>query len=124
MFKIRYKRDGNNIYAFFNTRISYGNHEYNWYWKLVEHFQRTFPSIRNEVINKYVAKYMSEDKNYYGTAKCHPDDVFNEYKGEQLARHRLIMKYLRDVDRISFDIRNHIRKETAYSSKGKCNFDE
>ena len=69
MFKIRYKRDGNTIYAFFSTRTSYGNHEYNWYWKLVENFERTFPSIRNEVINKYVAKYMSEDKKYYGTAK-------------------------------------------------------
>lgn len=53
---------------------------------------------------------MSDDKKYYGIAKCHPDDIFNEYRGEQLARHRLIMKYLSDVNRISFDIREHIRK--------------
>lgn len=111
MFKISYKRDGNIMYAFFSTRTSYGDHAYNWYWKLVEHFQRRFPSIRSEVIFKYVAKYMSGDKKYYGTAKCHPDDIFNEYRGEQLARHRLIMKYLRDINRISFDIRKHIRKE-------------
>ena len=53
------------------------------------------------------------DYNYdkYGRAKCHPDDIFNEYRGEQLARHRLIMKYLRDVNRINSSICNHIRKE-------------
>ena len=49
--------------------------------------------------------YMNYDE--CGTAKCHPDDVFNEYRGKQLARHRLIMKYLKDVDRISFDIGMH-----------------
>ena len=111
MFKIKYKREGNTVYAFFSTRTSYSDHEYNWYWKLVEHFQRRFPSIRSEVIYKYVTKCLSDDKKYYGTAKCHPDDIFNEYRGEQLARHRLIMKYLRDVNRISFDIRSHISKE-------------
>lgn len=111
MFKIKYKREGNTMYAFFSTRTSYSDHEYNWYWKLVEHFQRRFPSIRSEVICKHVTKYLSDDKKYYGTAKCHPDDIFNEYRGEQLARHRLIMKYLRDVNRINSSICNYIRKE-------------
>ena len=111
MFKIKYKREGNTMYAFFSTRTSYSDYEYNWYWKLVEHFKNIFPHIRSELIGKHIVKYLSDDKKYYGTAKCHPDDTFNEYRGEQLARHRLIMKYLRDVNRISFDIRKHIRKE-------------
>lgn len=111
MFKISYKRDGNAIYAFFSTRTAYSDHEGNWYWKLVEHFEGKFPSIKSEVICAYVGKYMSDDRKYYGTAKCHPDDVFNEYRGEQLARHRLIMKYLRNINRINSDICKHIRKE-------------
>lgn len=111
MFKIKYKREGNIMYAFFSTRVSYGDHKGNWYWMLVEHFERKFPSIKSEVICAYVGKYMSDDRKYYGTAKCHPDDVFNEYRGEQLARHRLIMKYLRNINRINSDICKHIRKE-------------
>lgn len=54
MFKIKYKREGNTMYAFFSTRTSYSDHAYNWYWKLVEHFQRRFPSIRSEVIQNAV----------------------------------------------------------------------
>ena len=109
MFKIKYKREGNTIYAFFNSHPADGN-EYKWYCTLMGHFQSKYPYLDSEFISEHIVKYLSEDKKYYGTAKCHPDDIFNEYRGEQLARHRLIMKYLSDVNRISFDIRKHIRK--------------
>ena len=111
MFKIRYKRDGNTIYAFFASYDFDEDYEYNWYRKLLAHFKNIFPHIKSEFIGKHIVKYLSEDKKYYGTAKCHPYDIFNEYKGKQLARHRLIMKYLRDVSRINSSICNHIRKE-------------
>ena len=111
MFKIKYKREGNTMYAFFAPHDFDEDYEYNWYCKLLAHFKNIFPHIKSEFLGKHIVKYMSEDKKYYGTAKCHPDDSFNEYRGEQLARHRLIMKYLRDVNRINFDICNHIREE-------------
>lgn len=111
MFKISYKRDGNAIYAFFNSHPVDDRHEYKWYSTLVEHFQHKYPYFSRGFISNCVSKYLSNDKKYYGTAKCHPDDIFNEYRGEQLARHRLIMKYLRDVNRINSSICNHIRKE-------------
>ena len=57
MFKISYKRDGNAIYAFFSTRTSYGDYKGNWYWKLIEHFERIFSFIRSEVICNHVGKY-------------------------------------------------------------------
>ena len=107
MFKIKYKREGNTIYAFFSSR----DYEFDWYCKLLKHFKNIYPNIKSEFLGRHIVKYLSEDKKYYGTAKCHPDDIFNEYSGKQLARHRLIMKYLRDVTRIGFNIRMYLKKE-------------
>ena len=111
MINISYRRNDNVIYSFFTRYPLDNDFEYNWYCKLFGHFKNIYPHVKGEIIGKHIVKYLSEDKKYYGTAKCHPDDVFNEYRGEQLARHRLIVKYLKDVNRINFDIRSRIRKE-------------
>lgn len=110
MFKIKYKREGNTIYAFFNSHPADGN-EYKWYCTLMGHFQSKYPYLDSEFISEHIVKYLSEDKKYYGTAKCHPDDEYSQALGQHIAKHRLLDKYLSVRARIARRLSKEVYKD-------------
>ena len=55
----------------------------------------------NDIVYDYILKVENDGFKPYGEAKCHPDDVFDEDIGKQIAKTRLINKYNRVVMRIN-----------------------
>ena len=53
-----------------------------------------------------------ELKPYYlGKAKCHPDDIWDEEKGKQLALYRMLQKYYLDRARYSDELLKSIKNQ-------------
>lgn len=53
-----------------------------------------------------------ELKPYYlGKAKCHPDDIWDEEKGKQLALYRMLQKYYTDRARYSDELLSTVKNQ-------------
>ena len=92
---IKYTVDNNTVIAEFNR---------DWIDTLVEYYLKN-THINYDTLRDIVYDYLLEVENdrlkFYGEAKCHPDDVFDEDIGKQIARTRLLNKYSKVLARIN-----------------------
>lgn len=58
--------------------------------------------INDEDVDIIIAKMLRYRRNFYGVAKCNPDDEYNVEIGKEIAKARLLAKYYR-VKRRLFD---------------------
>lgn len=58
--------------------------------------------INDEDVDIIIAKMLRYRRNFYGIAKCNPDDEYNVEIGKEIAKARLLAKYYR-VKRRLFD---------------------
>lgn len=58
--------------------------------------------INDEDVDIFIAKVLRNRHNFYGIAKCNPDDEYNIEIGKEIAKARLLAKYYR-VKRRLFD---------------------
>ena len=54
-----------------------------------------------DIVYDYLLKVENDGLKFYDEAKCHPDDVFDEDIGKQIARTRLLNKYSKVLARIN-----------------------
>ena len=50
---------------------------------------------------KFILKYLKNKSNFFGIAKCHPDDNFNLNFGKDLSKNRLIENYKKTVKKLA-----------------------
>ena len=65
---------------------------------------RAILTLRNTLIGD---KWF-EKKSYIGTAKCCPEDTFDEEKGKVLAKKRCLIKYYTDQKKLLRDFNNKL----------------
>lgn len=60
--------------------------------------------INDEDIDIIIAKILRNRHNFYGIAKCNPNDEYNKAIGEEIAKARLLEKYYRTKRRMLDEI--------------------
>ena len=112
---ISYVKVDNSIQAYFGYLTDNDNAFYNWYHELSKYFNKHYTSVSAFMITNIVDDVLCECKfsgmNFYGEAKCHPDDEFSYDIGWHIAKNRLLDKYLRIRARIAKRIRKAVYKD-------------
>ena len=92
---IKYTVDNNTVIAEFNR---------DWVDTLAEYYFKNthinYDTLR-DIVYDYLLKVENDGLKFYGESKCHPDDVFDEDIGKQIARTRLLNKYSKVLARIN-----------------------
>ena len=92
---IKYTVNNNTVIAEFSR---------DWIDTLVEYYFKNthinYDTLR-DIVYDYLLKVENDGLKFYGESKCHPDDVFDEDIGKQIARTRLLNKYSKVLARIN-----------------------
>ena len=107
---IKYTRVNNSVFAYFDKGYSYT------YWvdDLLRYFIKHSPDISSckvaDIVHGVLSECAESGMQFYGMAKCHPDDGYSQAIGEYIAKHRLLDKYLTVRSRISRRLAKDVSK--------------
>ena len=111
---IKYTRVDNSVFAYFDDG-NYNQYAYDyWAGNLLGYFNKHSPDIVSwkvaDIVHGVLSECAESGMNFYGMAKCHPDDEYSYTLGQHIAKHRLLDKYLTVRARIARRLSKEVYK--------------